>query len=41
MKKISNERYLKTVFNIEELIDMGLPSGLFGYAFILSAIKKR
>ena len=40
-KKISNERYLKTVFKIEEIIDMGLPSGLFGYAFILSAIKKR
>lgn len=40
-KKIPNEKYLKAIFKTEEIIDMVLPSGLFGYAFILSAIKKR
>lgn len=40
-KKISHEKYLKAIFKIEEIIDKVLPSGLFGYAFILSAIKEK
>lgn len=40
-KKISHEKYLKAIFKTEEIIDRVLPSGFFGYAFILSAIKEK
>jgi ubiquinone/menaquinone biosynthesis C-methylase UbiE len=39
-KKTSHEKCLKAIFKTEEIIDKILPSAIFGYAFILSAIKE-